>query len=687
MGLFDNFPYSNFHELNLDWIINEVKNLLSLNGKVEKLAGDVSSLETYVKEYFANLDISSEVSEKIDQMAESGELRAIIETIILSERELPNGMTGFQNLARFHQYAVDSIFLQVQGSVYLPGGNLMYALIPPEEGRYGEMTARWVKKSVSTWETLATADLETGHTNSMALRADGKIICAFGPLYSETGERIGSNKMGVVDPDTLTLTETLEIVDTAGNPLNFHAVAVNSNGKIYIARNDSLYSVDGSVATKVADFEIPGKYWPVRQDITFYRDYILYLFYRPNMLAVYNIDGGLVSLQTIPYWTANCYYTGEAESCTVSDSGTIYIPTYTVSNKYKTSTTTSINCFDFVKGAYNDVFFGGGITEPTTLTVHVNSAYAGGFENGSEEYPYKSLQTAITAIEAGPYYKQLTINLKSGSYDLAYINNLSSALIIEGENKDSVTINGIFISLCQFVKISDVTITKNTVEGGPSSAVEAYRSTVEIENTNINGTNGDYCAYLSYGDYYLSYVTCTGANYAVALSRAILYGSVTYSEKPANRIYLENYSRWVTEPTNFMRRVMENQEYTFSDDSAKAVLMPSTIRLKDATDFQSGSVQLKNLSHCNHIEIVVKFRGAERKFLFPLDKTTSVISGTVSVITDKLYTGEFTLSLTGAGALTWSSNKAWNGTTVSNYSGSDADSNFPSVTSIWGLQI
>lgn len=47
MGLFEQFPYQNFHELNLDWLINEIKNLeasglvLSVNG----MTGDVTLYE------------------------------------------------------------------------------------------------------------------------------------------------------------------------------------------------------------------------------------------------------------------------------------------------------------------------------------------------------------------------------------------------------------------------------------------------------------------------------------------------------------------------------------------------------------------------------------------------------------------------------------------------------------------
>ena len=27
MGLFEQFPFTNFHDLNLDWLINEIKNI------------------------------------------------------------------------------------------------------------------------------------------------------------------------------------------------------------------------------------------------------------------------------------------------------------------------------------------------------------------------------------------------------------------------------------------------------------------------------------------------------------------------------------------------------------------------------------------------------------------------------------------------------------------------------------
>lgn len=75
MGIFNRWPYTNFHEMNLDWIIEEVKKVVT---EVEALDLSFDELKKYVEDYFKNLDISKEVNDKIDEMAASGELEQLI---------------------------------------------------------------------------------------------------------------------------------------------------------------------------------------------------------------------------------------------------------------------------------------------------------------------------------------------------------------------------------------------------------------------------------------------------------------------------------------------------------------------------------------------------------------------------------------------------------------------------------
>ena len=51
----ENFPYANFHDLNLDWIIKELKTIIKdeadQNEKLEQLAQSISELEEWVDNY------------------------------------------------------------------------------------------------------------------------------------------------------------------------------------------------------------------------------------------------------------------------------------------------------------------------------------------------------------------------------------------------------------------------------------------------------------------------------------------------------------------------------------------------------------------------------------------------------------------------------------------------------------
>lgn len=66
------WPYTNPHELNLDWIIQTVK----------QLGLDFETLKKWCEDYLDNLDISDDVNAKINQMAADGTLTPMIEAAV-----------------------------------------------------------------------------------------------------------------------------------------------------------------------------------------------------------------------------------------------------------------------------------------------------------------------------------------------------------------------------------------------------------------------------------------------------------------------------------------------------------------------------------------------------------------------------------------------------------------------------
>lgn len=81
------FPYTNFHEMNLTWVIETVKKLVDewveMQGDFSNLQGDFEELKKYVTDYFAKLEIDKEVRKILKEMKTSGELSEIISDALL----------------------------------------------------------------------------------------------------------------------------------------------------------------------------------------------------------------------------------------------------------------------------------------------------------------------------------------------------------------------------------------------------------------------------------------------------------------------------------------------------------------------------------------------------------------------------------------------------------------------------
>lgn len=78
-------PYTNFHELNQDWFLDEFNKVLKEWAEMKKSFSNLNDafndLHDYVQDYFKNLDVQEEINNKLNEMYANGELEDIINTI------------------------------------------------------------------------------------------------------------------------------------------------------------------------------------------------------------------------------------------------------------------------------------------------------------------------------------------------------------------------------------------------------------------------------------------------------------------------------------------------------------------------------------------------------------------------------------------------------------------------------
>ena len=69
-------PYSNFHELNQDWFLNEFNKVLeqwkAMQKNFDSLQDAFNDLKSYVQDYFKNLNVQDEINNKIDSLVANG---------------------------------------------------------------------------------------------------------------------------------------------------------------------------------------------------------------------------------------------------------------------------------------------------------------------------------------------------------------------------------------------------------------------------------------------------------------------------------------------------------------------------------------------------------------------------------------------------------------------------------------
>ena len=88
---FDQYPYTNMHNVNLDWVLQAVKSWGAMveqnNQNFINLEAANQSFKEYVTNYITNLDVQEEINNKLDEMLRSGALTQYFSPYIKTDVE------------------------------------------------------------------------------------------------------------------------------------------------------------------------------------------------------------------------------------------------------------------------------------------------------------------------------------------------------------------------------------------------------------------------------------------------------------------------------------------------------------------------------------------------------------------------------------------------------------------------
>lgn len=488
MAIFDNFPYTNFHELNLDWFIRELKTALKkwedqyieIKHWYDTYTDDFDALKKWCEDYFENLDIDAEMQAKIDDvlsdMIINGTFDRLVKEVV-DENLNDSPVWGYEP---FYYYPVasgnysgtdEASFLQ---SIATDG---VYTWLFFSKSSPG--TIRIDKYRNSDKTRVATASVAGGYHANGADYYDGT-------LYVAT---LDSNEILEIDPDSLQITATHTF------PIGFRCVSFNNDGSCYAMSGNALYRVsliDDSYSL-IGTYALNVNTW---QAGCVRNGYIYEASSNPR--AIYKIDmstGKVVRSYPIPRYV-DMYCTGEIEAVTEDRDGNFYIAStmsYSFA-KYRFACVLQVNKYGEPE---HSAYSGGSM-------YALGSIYAGAYTNkgitaGTSDDPFPCVTMALMAFQS-PVCREV------GTFTIMFTDDIDEVMYLRDTR---VNIDG---------------------DSHKAQAIYAYNCQlnlhhIEFEHTESTGQPSDRTVHLTNCQSFVHDITISQSNAGAAASATLTGGS------------------------------------------------------------------------------------------------------------------------------------------------------------------
>lgn len=364
----------------------------------EDLTEEFTTLKTFVEDYFENLDVQEEINNKLDEMAESGELRDAMQPYFdYLANKTKSGYTiselPLTRLCRTISDKTNDTYYSLQGGCYTGNGKAVKAL------QQGSDT-KLVEFNLTTGAVIRTsAALSIGHANSLAYDSENGLIYATG-LTGDSAKNLYSINY---DDFTYNGVTALDIPDGYGTS----GISIDPvSGKTYLSielstspnslRLYELNLTDYSLREIVIEDNFGYLNTTSNNAIAARDDVVYFVKFDPVMIIAVNANTGKIcNIYNIPAVTGQGYWTRDPQFIAfVTDGNDGEFILGTTGNDTRNGEY-CINQFfrgDLYAGSSSDHRLQ---EDDTSYTVYVDITATGTNPTGTQGNPFKTLGEAL----------------------------------------------------------------------------------------------------------------------------------------------------------------------------------------------------------------------------------------------------------------------------------------------------
>ena len=405
-------------------------NVNILEDDFDKLKLEFVALKDYIDNYFENLDVQEEIDNKLDEMAESGELAEIIAEFL--NYQIDNTLVNYINLSEKDRLAISETDLYnslphtyPQGMCVISSSNIVLAYVNQNAD---DQNVRLVEYNLVLKSIVRTAYLQLNHANSLTYdNTNGKIYVAFCNQTSG-GVTTPDNRIGIVDYANFTLDN---VVTPSNIPSGDRIRSVyydNENNTLYagsyfkVFKLNNVYSVVETITLSTDNIDSNVEDYNLNQSFKVKDDKVYGLFM--SFIGIWKNDGTLLKVIDLVSPT-NLENIGEFEDFDFLSDNSVLISTTKKESALDTNRLNVLYLASFTKNVSVNLPFTRLNNDTNEYVLYVNGSYSG-LELGTSSHPYKSLQRAVNI--ARQIKTNVNINISAGSYDSIYLNGVYNVI-------------------------------------------------------------------------------------------------------------------------------------------------------------------------------------------------------------------------------------------------------------------